>query len=178
MPLRYVHGLAGVIEAKGGKIFEKAPAVKIEKSGDNWRVITAGGSVTARHVVLCCSIYVDGLNKKLANACFPVRTFVMATQPMPRDILRSAINNDYAIYDNRFCSDYYRTVDNGTRILWGGRVALTDQLTRGDRALRDRLQQAHAQEPLLRQGAMLPEAVRSFLLLARAALDPQDTDGA
>lgn len=60
-------------------------------------------------------------------------------------------------------------------------VALTDRLTRGDRALRDRLQRAHAQEPLLRQGAMLPERARSFLLLARNALDlmePPDSDGA
>jgi gamma-glutamylputrescine oxidase len=137
MPLRYVHGLARVIESKDGKIFENTPAVKIEKSGDKWRVITAGGSVTAQHVVLCCSIYVDDLNKKLAKACFPVRTFVMATKPMPRDILRSAINNDYAIYDNRFCSDYYRAVDDGTRILWGGRVALTDQPDIGEKLLGD-----------------------------------------
>jgi len=125
MPLKYVHGLARAIEGKGGKIFESTPALKIEKVPQGWRVITAGGAVTAKQVVLCCSIYVDGLNKKLANAAFPVRTFVMATKPMSPEILKSAVNNDYAIYDNRFCSDYYRAVE-GNRILWGGRVALWD----------------------------------------------------
>lgn len=123
-PLRYVHGLARVIAGKGGQLFEDTPATKVEKLPDGrWKVMTAGGSITCRHVVLCCSIYIDGLNRKLANACFPVQTYVMATKPVAADVLKTAIPTDYAIYDNRFCSDYYRVLPDN-RILWGGRVSL------------------------------------------------------
>lgn len=58
-------------------------------------------------------------------------------------------------------------------------LALTDTLTRGDRDLRDRLQRAYAEEPTLRQGAMLPERERNFLLQARDILDANlGADGA
>ena len=122
-PLRYVHGIARALSEKGGKIFESSPAVKIEKHGAGWIVRTAAGSVKARHVVLCCSIYIDGLDKKLANASFPVQTYIMVTKPVDEALLEKSINTRCAISDMRFCSDYYRRLDGG-RVLWGGRVAL------------------------------------------------------
>jgi len=45
---------------------------------------------------------------------------------------------------------------------------LMDQLTRGDRPLRDKLLQASASEPLLRSGAPLSPAVRDYIALASA----------
>lgn len=123
-PLRYVHGLARVITEKGGQVYEDTPAVKIEKTPTgSWDIHTPEGKITARHVVLCCSIYVDGLDRKLAHASFPVKTYVMVTKPIKPDLLKASINTDYAIYDNRFCSDYYRVLPDN-RVLWGGRVSL------------------------------------------------------
>lgn len=123
MPLKYVFGLARAIEQRGGVIYEETPAIRIEKDGAAWVVHTPGGRVRAQHVVLCCSIYIDGLDKRLARAAFPVRTFVTATKPVDAALLAQSINTPYAIYDNRFCSDYYRVLPDN-RILWGGRVAL------------------------------------------------------
>lgn len=122
-PLRYLHGIAGAVAQKGGRIFEDSAAVKIAKDGKGWRVETAQGCVRAAHVVLCCSIYIDGLDKRLANAAFPVQTYIMVTKPIEEKMLERSLNTLHAIYDTRFCSDYYRRVD-GNRILWGGRVAL------------------------------------------------------
>lgn len=122
-PLRYVHGLARALAEKGGKIFESTPATKIEKHGKGWRITTEKGSVTAQHVVLCCSIYLEGLDPKLANASFPVQTYITVTKPVDEALLEKSINTRCAVSDMRFCSDYYRRLDGG-RILWGGRVAL------------------------------------------------------
>ncbi|TAL30587.1 MAG: FAD-binding oxidoreductase [Alphaproteobacteria bacterium] len=122
-PLRYVHGIARVIADKGGRLFENSPALSVTKDGGGWLVKTEKGSVKAQHVVLCCSIYLDGLDKKLANASFPVQTYIMVTKPMDGALLEKSINTRHAISDMRFCSDYYRRLE-GNRVLWGGRVAL------------------------------------------------------
>lgn len=123
-PLNYVHGLASAIEGHGGQIFEQTKALKIEERSDGgYCVQTPKGNVTCNQVVLCCSIYVDDLNKKLKYAAFPVYTYVMVTKPIPEERLNEALNTDYAIFDNRYAQDYYRRLPDN-RILWGGRVSV------------------------------------------------------
>jgi gamma-glutamylputrescine oxidase len=122
-PLRYVHGIARVIAQKGGRLFENSPALSVTKDGGGWTVKTAKGTIKAQHVVLCCSIYLEALDRKLANASFPVQTYIMVTKPVDDELLKNSINTRHAVSDTRFCSDYYRRLD-GNRILWGGRVAL------------------------------------------------------
>ena len=124
-PLNYIHGLASEIEKQGGKIYEGTKALKIDDRPDGGYIVnTPQGKITCNQVVLCCSIYVDDLNKKLKYAAFPVYTFVMVTKPIPEDRLNAALNTDYAIFDNRYAQDYYRRLPDN-RILWGGRVSVS-----------------------------------------------------
>ncbi len=122
-PLRYVHGIAAAIAQKGGQIFENSAATEITKDGKGWRAKTAAGVVRCEHVVMCLATFASGLNARLANASFPVQTYISVTKPMSDEDLQNSINTRYAISDMRFCSDYYRRLD-GNRVLWGGRVAL------------------------------------------------------
>ena len=123
-PLNYVHGLAQTIEDKGGRIFENTKALLISDHGNGHKVQTPQGAVLADQIVLACSIYIDkSLDSKLSRAAFPVMTYVMVTKPLPEDKLKTAINTNYAIFDNRFAQDYYRVLPDH-RILWGGRVNL------------------------------------------------------
>ena len=123
-PLNYVHGLASAIEQHNGKIYEATRAIKIDEAESGYVVHTPQGKIKCNQVVLCCSIYVDDLNKKLKYAAFPVYTFVMVTKPIAEDRLNAALNTDYAIFDNRYAQDYYRRLPDN-RILWGGRVSVT-----------------------------------------------------
>ena len=122
-PLRYVRGLGKAIADKGGKIYETSPAIKIVKEGADWAVHTPEGKVKAKDIVLSCAIYMEGLDSRLENAAFPVQTYLMSTAPIDPNVLKSAIDTPYAIYDTRFCSDYYRILPDN-RLLWGGRVGL------------------------------------------------------
>lgn len=122
-PLNYVQGLARVITDKGGRIFENSKALSVEKHQGGWRVRTEGGVVDAKQVVLCCAIDVNGLDKRLARATFPVMTYIMVTKPLSAEALRESVNTTHAIYDMRFASDYYRVMHDN-RILWGGRVSV------------------------------------------------------
>lgn len=138
-PLTYVQGLAAAIVEGGGAVHEQSRAVKIEKQpGGRWLVHMEGGAVIdAQAVVLCCSIYVGGLDRRLKYAAFPVRTFVMVTEPLAEEDLKASLNTPHAIYDTRFASDYYRVLPD-RRVMWGGRVSVGQtpgriaELLRGD----------------------------------------------
>lgn len=122
-PLRYLRGLAGVITVRGGKIFESSPVVKVAREGASWVVHTGKGKVRAQHAVMCGAVYMDGVDRRLENAVFSVQSYMMSTAPVAQDVLKQTINTRHAIYDTRFCSDYYRILPDN-RILWGGRVGL------------------------------------------------------
>ncbi len=122
-PLNYLLGLAQVIEAKGGRIFEDSMAVDVEESSGGSTVRTDKGSVKAKDAVFCGSAYFNGLEPKLSRSCLPVSTYVMVTEALPKEKLESAIRAPYCIRDTRWADDYYRLLPDN-RILWGGRVGL------------------------------------------------------
>ncbi len=122
-PLRYVQGLAQAVIKKGGKIFENSPAVKTYREGKTWVTETPNGKIKSEHVVLCCAIYSKGLDRRLETSIIPVQTYITVTKPIDEKLLKESINTRYAIYDMRFCSDYYRVLPDN-RVLWGGRVGL------------------------------------------------------
>lgn len=124
--LRYTHGLADIVCQRGGRLFENTRALSIMKEGMYWRIRAAQGSVRACTVVVCCSIYAQGLEPRLERASFPVQTYVMLTDPVDPSDLAASINTSHAIYDTRFASDYYRVLPD-RRIMWGGRVGLWAQ---------------------------------------------------
>ena len=127
-PLKYVRGLAAVIERGGGRIFEQSRVRKIvahAQRGAGYDVETARGVVHARHVVVAGGGYLSGLSPPLERAMLPIATYVMATEPLGA-ALSTTIPGRAAIYDTRFSFDYYRALPD-TRILWGGRISILDR---------------------------------------------------
>jgi glycine/D-amino acid oxidase-like deaminating enzyme len=120
-PLNYARALAREIERLGGRIFEATPAVTQERQGAARLVSTAKGTVKARDVVMTCGGYTDALLPALRRSYLPIATYVMLTKP-DRDKVASAIRTTAAIGDDRRAGDYYRIVDEGRRILWGGKI--------------------------------------------------------
>ena len=120
-PLNYLRGLATEIERLGGTIHDGSAATGCDLSSAQKRVHTAGGQVTARNVVFTTGGYTGALDQRLKRAFLPIATYVMVSEQAP-DLIRSAIATTDAIGDNRRAGDYYRVVDGGTRLLWGGRI--------------------------------------------------------
>jgi glycine/D-amino acid oxidase-like deaminating enzyme len=120
-PLNYLRGVAAEIERLGGRIYERSPATACALDGAEKRIDTPQGRVSARHVVFTTGGYTGSLVGKLRRAYLPIATYVMITEAAP-ELIRSAITTTDAVGDNRRAGDYYRLVENGTRILWGGRI--------------------------------------------------------
>lgn len=120
-PLNYLRGLAAEIERLGGVICENSSAIATELNAGNKTVRTAGGTVTARTVVFSTGGYTDQLNPRLRRAMLPIATYVMVSEEAP-ELIATAITTRDGIGDNRRAGDYYRLVDGGKRLLWGGRI--------------------------------------------------------
>jgi hypothetical protein len=134
-PLNYVRGLAGAFEALGGRIFEKSRVVAASLEGVAKTVRTAGGTVTARDVLFCGGGYTDAVVPALRRSMLPIATYVLLTERAP-DRIAEAIRTTDAVGDNRRAGDYYRVVEGGARILWGGKITTR---TAEPRDLADRL---------------------------------------
>ena len=120
-PLNYARALAREIERLGGRLFEASPVRAVESEGAARAVVTPGGRVRARDVVIACGGYTGAWAKRLARSYLPIATYVMLTRP-DKALIRTAIRTPAAVGDGRRAGDYYRLVDGGSRILWGGKI--------------------------------------------------------
>ncbi|MBB4066445.1 NAD(P)/FAD-dependent oxidoreductase [Gellertiella hungarica] len=129
-PLNYLRAIAAEIERLGGRIFEQSPAVSADLDAAEKRVRTPAGEVRARQVVITTGGYTGSLLPRLKRSYLPIATYVMVSEEAP-DLIASAIATTDAIGDNRRAGDYYRVVDGGRRLLWGGRITTRAASTEG-----------------------------------------------
>jgi glycine/D-amino acid oxidase-like deaminating enzyme len=124
-PLAYGRALAGEIERLGGRVFEGSPVTALGSRGVARRVAagegSAQGDVIAKDVVIATGGYTGRLSRRLHAAFLPIATYVMLTRAEP-ELVATAIRTTAAIGDRRRAGDYYRLVDGGRRILWGGKI--------------------------------------------------------
>lgn len=120
-PLNYTRALAAEIERLGGRIFEASSVIRADWDGATKRVFTARGSASAPRVVFTTGGYTGPLVPRLKRAILPIATYMMISEPAP-ELLATAIHTSEAVLDDRRASDYYRLVEGGRRLLWGGRI--------------------------------------------------------
>jgi gamma-glutamylputrescine oxidase len=120
-PLNYTLGLAAAAERAGVIIHEESAVTELVPARPA-RVVTAHGSVTAEHVVLARGGYLDGFRSASDWRVMPVGTYVVATEPLGDERIRSLVRNNWAVADVNFVLDYFRrSADH--RLLFGGRVS-------------------------------------------------------
>ncbi|WP_454623257.1 NAD(P)/FAD-dependent oxidoreductase [Brucella anthropi] len=120
-PLNYLRALGCEIERLGGRIFENSRVLQLLDHNDGKLIKTARGQVKAGKILITTGGYTDGLVSRIRRAYLPIATYVMVSEEAP-ELIASAIRTTAAICDNRRAGDYYRVIDGGRRLLWGGRI--------------------------------------------------------
>lgn len=120
-PLNTLRALADQVERLGGRIFENSAVTGLDLDGQVKQVRTAQGQADAPHVVFATGGYTGGIEPRLCRAMLPIATYVMVSEAAP-ELLATAIQTPMAIGDERRAGDYYRLVEGGNRLLWGGRI--------------------------------------------------------
>lgn len=123
-PARLVRGLARAVERLGGEIFEQTPATDYE-AGDRTgrpRLVTKGGGVRARTVVLAGEAYLARL-RKLRRQVLPIYSLIVLTEPLSEARwAQIGWEGRECVASNRYTVDYLSRTADG-RILFGGRGA-------------------------------------------------------
>lgn len=125
-PARYHQGLLDLAAAAGVDIVVYCPAVAIERSGDRFIVKTTRGTIDARDVVIATNGYTGGVTPWLKRRVIPIGSYVIATEMLDRSLVDELIPRNRIVSDTRKVVYYYRASPDRRRILFGGRVSLSE----------------------------------------------------
>ena len=126
-PLNFCLGLARAAESEGARIFEKSRVVRVEpaQAGHPARVVTPTGVVTADDVVLAGNGYLDGIEPMVEARVMPIRNYILATEPLPPEMLARILPGKECAADTRFVVRYWRLSADGRMIFGGGETYTT-----------------------------------------------------
>ncbi len=117
-PARLARGLADLLRSRGVSIFEKTEVQRLEPG----RLVTSGGTVSARYVIRATEGYTPGLAGN-ERAVVPVYSLVVATAPLPEDVLdQVGLATRPTFNDLRHLIIYGQRTADG-RLVFGGRGA-------------------------------------------------------
>jgi glycine/D-amino acid oxidase-like deaminating enzyme len=124
-PLAYARGLARAAQRAGVRLFTHSAATRIERAGGEWRIHTAGGSVSCRQVVFATNAYSDQVVEPLQRTVVAVPSLQVATAPLPPDLRRSILPEGQSVSDTWRLLRYFR-LDAQGRLIMGSRGVFGD----------------------------------------------------
>ena len=125
-PLGLTRGLARAALAAGAAVHTHTPVGGLQRAGEGWRVATPGGSVRAHKVLLATHSYSGFATPSpwpgLPQTLVPVRSYQMATQPLPAALRATVLPQGHAMSDTQ--GDlHFAHLDAQGRIVTGGALA-------------------------------------------------------
>jgi glycine/D-amino acid oxidase-like deaminating enzyme len=107
----------------GATIMPRCPAINIRREGTGFLVETPKGTVAAANVVVATNGYTGRMTPWLQRRVIPIGSYIIATEPLPRDVMARLMPKDRIVSDTRKVVYYYRASPDGRRILFGGRIS-------------------------------------------------------
>jgi len=141
-------GFLDVARKTGVTVVGHTPVAAVTRDGNGFRVGTERGSLAAGTVVATTNGYTGRATPALARRIVGIPSFLIATEPLGENRVRSLIPNGRMIVETREKHLYYRPSPDGTRLVLGGRAAL-HPIPLADAAPR-LLREVHALFPSLR----------------------------
>jgi gamma-glutamylputrescine oxidase len=116
--LDLLHGLRGVLLARGVDIYEGSPVVRIDE-GRGHVVTTPGGTVRAPTMVLATNGYTPSLGY-FRGGIIPLHSHCIATEPLPMERWRELGWGDVAAFSDDLDRIAYASLTEDGRLLFGG----------------------------------------------------------
>lgn len=141
-PAKYHRCLLSLAQSAGAHVLGHCAVTAISKEAQGFTVSTEKGDVRAREVVVATNGYTTGLTPWLQRRVIPIGSYVIATEPLPEDLVTSLFPTGRIASDTRKVVYYYRPSPDGRRVLFGGRVSAneTDTALSGPRLFADMCQ--------------------------------------
>lgn len=125
-PGRYHQGLLDSAKASGAEIVSHCEAKHISSDRDGHRVETSKGIILTKQVIVATSGYTTGLTPWQRRRIIPIGSYIIATEPLANGLPETLIPKSRVITDMLKLVVYYRLCPQRKRILFGGRVSLSE----------------------------------------------------
>ncbi len=124
-PGKYHRSLRNLAKHYGVQLFSHARVNSIEESANGKRVLTERGTVNAEKVLITTNGYTGRqATPNIARRIVPVKSYQIATEPLPADLIEYLIPKKRMITDSRRDLIYTRPSPDGTRLLFGSRPGI------------------------------------------------------
>lgn len=121
-PGLYHSGLVERLKNAGAVLKGFSPVKSIERRPDGFEVRTPNEALRARDVIVATNGYTDHLDSHFQSRVVPIESAIIATAPMPPDLLTSLLPSGRVYGNTARVFSYFRSAPDEPRILWGGRV--------------------------------------------------------
>ncbi len=121
-PGLYHLGLLDRAREAGARIVSHCRVEAVEPERQRIALRTARGEVSAGHVVVATNGYTGPVTPHLRRRVVPIRTAIIATEPLPPETMDRLMPKRRMIGESRRLFHYFRPSPDGTRILFGGRT--------------------------------------------------------
>lgn len=125
-PARYHRALLSTAISAGAHVVGHCAVTKIQRQAGSFLLTTEKGSVNARDVIVATNGYTGNLTPWLKRRVIPIGSYMIATEPLPRELVTELFPTDRIASDTCKVIYYYRTSPDGRRVLFGGRVSATE----------------------------------------------------
>jgi glycine/D-amino acid oxidase-like deaminating enzyme len=121
-PGRFHQGLLALVQAAGASVVGHCPVTAIEREGKGHTLVTAQGNLHAGAVVVATNGYTGALTPWLRRRVIPIGSYMIATEPLPKEVMDRVMPTNRIVSDSRKVVYYYRPSPDRSCILFGGRV--------------------------------------------------------
>jgi glycine/D-amino acid oxidase-like deaminating enzyme len=125
-PAKLLAGIIRVARSANAIIHENTAVLGSANEAGGVRIQTQRGEVFAKKLLVCTDGYTDGFDPWLRRRLVPVRSRIIATEVLGKEIMDRIMPARMMYGDMRRLSYYYRPSPDGTRILFGGRDGTTE----------------------------------------------------
>jgi glycine/D-amino acid oxidase-like deaminating enzyme len=123
-PGRYFAGLAAAADRAGADLHEGVRATAIRKQADGRFVVeTDRGAILARDVFVATNGYTDGVAPSLRRRIIAIKSYIIASEPLPEDLARELSPHGRSFYDTKNYL-YYWHLSTDRRMMFGGRASM------------------------------------------------------
>lgn len=138
-PGKYARGLMQAAERAGAILVDGVRVRRIAGQSSGFVLDTDQGALRAGAVLVATNGYSrapggGGAMPWLARRLVPVASYIIATEPLGRERVRTLFPTARMIADTKRVLNYFRPSPDGTRVLWGGRASFSPVGTSADKA--------------------------------------------
>lgn len=124
-PLSYTRELARVAISKGVSIYTDTPVKGMQQKPDGYVLKAGAGQVRCEQVLVCSNGYTGPVTKGLSKKLIPVRSVLVASEPLPTHLRETILPDQVTLVDKRRLILYMR-YDRDGRLCVGDHGPMRD----------------------------------------------------